>query len=151
MMKKIVTCLGIGIVFGTFIGLILSVFASLVYSQTEYMPATPAFMSYFSNEIQAMLAAIALWSAIGSLFSLASLIYSETDWSVTKMTLVHFILTYLTFLPLATIAGWTSLKLGTLLEFTLTFLLIYVVIWLIAMLRVKKEIDELNKHLQDNS
>ncbi|MEL5940239.1 DUF3021 domain-containing protein, partial [Tetragenococcus halophilus] len=103
------------------------------------------------NEIQAMLGAIGLWSAIGSIFSLASLFYSETDWSVTKMTLVHLIITYLTFLPLATIAGWTSLKLGTLLGFTLTFLLIYVVIWFVAMLRVKKEIDALNKYLQDNS
>ncbi|MDN6580459.1 MAG: DUF3021 domain-containing protein, partial [Tetragenococcus koreensis] len=103
------------------------------------------------NEIQAMLGAIGLWSAIGSVFSLASLFYSKTDWSVTKMTLVHFSVTYLTFLPLATIAGWTSLKSGTLLGFTFTFLLIYVVIWFVAMLRVKKEIDALNKHLQDNS
>ena len=151
MMKKIAACLGIGIVFGTFIGLILSVFASLAYSQSEYMPVSPAFMSYFSNEIQAMLGAIGLWSAIGSIFSLASLFYSQTDWSVTKMTLVHFSVTYLTFLPLATIAGWTSLKLGTLLGFTLTFLFIYVIIWFVAMLRVKKEIDALNQHLQDNS
>ncbi|AYW47084.1 DUF3021 domain-containing protein [Tetragenococcus osmophilus] len=150
MLKKVAFRLLAGVIVGTFIGLALSIGYSFYYGEEIYQPATPEFVNYFSNELYAFLAAITLWSAMGSIFSLGSLLFSDTDWSILKMTLTHFIITYLTFLPLAVLAGWTTLDLGILLEFTLTFFMIYVVIWFTTMLKVKKEIQTLNDHLKQN-
>jgi len=147
MLKKILHSLITGTITGTFIGVILSVLFSFVYSNEYYWPAPPKFMAYFSNETSAMLAAILIWSAMGIIFSLTGLIYSETDWSITKMTLIHFCISYLAFLPLAVLIGWVSLKAIVLLSFTTIFLFIYITIWFISMLKAKKEIEALNRHL----
>ncbi|GMA46593.1 DUF3021 domain-containing protein [Tetragenococcus muriaticus] len=150
MLKKVTFRLLAGVIVGIFIGLTLSIGYSFYYGGEIYQPATPEFINYFSNELYAFLAAIALWSAMGCIFSLGNLIFSDTDWSILKMTLTHFIVTYLVFLPLAVLAGWITLDLGVLLEFTLIFFMIYLVIWFTSMLKAKKEIQTLNDHFEQN-
>lgn len=87
MLKKVAFRLLAGVIVGTFIGLALSIGYSFYYGEEIYQPATPEFVNYFSNELYAFLAAITLWSAMGSIFSLGSLLFSDTDWSILKMTL----------------------------------------------------------------
>ncbi|GAA3016783.1 DUF3021 domain-containing protein [Tetragenococcus solitarius] len=150
MLKKVLQRVGVGIVVGTFIGLMLSIHYSFNFAEGSYIPSTPAFIAHFPNELYALIASIGIWSAMGCVFSLSNLIYSETDWSILKMTSINFAVSYLSFLPLAILAGWTSWELGVLFDFTLTFSTIYIIIWLSSMLKAKKEIETLNRHLDHN-
>lgn len=150
MLTKILQRLGTGIIVGTFIGLMISIYYSFNFAEGSYVSGTPTFIAYFPNELSAFVASICIWSAMGCVFSLSNLIYSETDWSILKMTSINFIVSYLAFLPLAILVGWVSLELGVLLNFTLTFSTIYIIIWFRSMLKVKKEIEALNRHLPHN-
>ena len=55
-----------------------------------------------------MLIAICLWLLIGALFYLAN--FSHTDWSITRSTLMHFMLSYIGLLPIGILSGWFSLS-----------------------------------------
>ncbi|MGV1143727.1 DUF3021 family protein [Staphylococcus aureus] len=44
-------------------------------------------------------------------FTYGNLIFTDTDWSITKQTVVHFILMMILFVPLAILAGWFHLNL----------------------------------------
>ena len=109
MKKKISLCLYSGVVNGTFIGLVMSIAFSYVSASGRYSPAPTIFMNHFEHSATAMLVSILLWTCIGLVFSFSSLIFEATDWSILKMTITHFLIAYIGFLPLAILAGWFPL------------------------------------------
>ena len=139
-------------IFGLFIGIDIGLFMSILFSYIaaggEYQAAPSKFMSRFPNEITAMLAAILVWAAIGALFSTTSLIFTDTEMSITKMTLIHCITNYVLFVPLTVLAGWYSLNLINLLSFTVIYVIIYIIMWIIFMLINLKHIREINARLK---
>lgn len=144
MIKKIIQRTCFGIFSGTFIGLCFSLFFSYFYQSTTLLPAPPRFMHHFASSLNAFATSIILWSLIGIVFSVSSLIFSETDWSITKMTITHFIICYSLFLPLAILSGWFPINLPSFISFTVTYIIIYCLIWTIFMYSAKKEIQHLN-------
>lgn len=63
------------------------------------------------------------------------------------MTVVHFFLSYVFFAPLSIVAGWLSVSLLNLVTFTIIYLLIYIIYWLVWMLQAKKGIEKINSKL----
>ncbi|EHJ08856.1 DUF3021 domain-containing protein [Staphylococcus simiae] len=135
------------------IGLTLSIFFSVLYAQGQYYPLNPMstigqfYFTYFS-EPTIMIISIVLWLLIGFVFYIGSLIFNATDWSITTATMSHFIVTYFGFLPLAILAGWFPITIINLLFFTIIFIAIYIIIWLINYFKNKRYVQAINQELQ---
>ena len=137
-----------GIFIGIDIGLFMSIFFSYIVGNGAYQPAPTGFISHFPNELSAMLVSILIWSAIGALFSTTSLIFTHTEFSITKMTLLHCVINYIVFVPLSILAGWYGFNLAELASFTIVYIIIYVIIWIVFMFINMKHIREINAKLK---
>ena len=137
-----------GIFIGIDIGLFMSIFFSYIVGNGAYQPAPTGFISHFPNELSAMLVSILIWAAIGALFSTTSLIFTHTEFSITKMTLLHCIINYIVFVPLSILAGWYEFNLAELASFTIVYIIIYVIIWIVFMFINMKHIREINAKLK---
>lgn len=135
------------------IGLTLSIFFSAIFAEGQYYPLNPIstvgqfYFAHFS-EPAIMTISIILWLLIGLAFYIGSLIFNATDWSITKATILHFMVTYFGFLPLAILAGWFPITLTYLIFFTIMFIVIYVVIWLMSYFKNKNYVKAINHELQ---
>ena len=147
MRKKLIKLAVQGFPIGISIGLIYSILICYMIGINEYSPAPPIFTDQFSSSLNAMVVPVVIWGLIGTLFSSASLIFTDTDWSITKMTIIHFIVTYLLFLPLSIVAKWYRLTFSNLLLFTAIFIVMYALYWMVGMLKTKKKIEEINAKL----
>ena len=137
---------------GAFTGLMISVITSLIFSKDKYVPLYPdSFMGkiYYENfnEAVIMLICVALWALIGILFTYGNLIFTDTDWSITKQTVVHFILMIILFFPLAILAGWFHLNFENIISFIIIFIVVYITMWFGTYQRNKKIIHEANNKL----
>ena len=122
---------------GIFIGLILSIFFSYLFSPELYLPLSPnsavgrwMFLHHVHGSLVMLYCAL-VWGAIGVLFSFGSLLFQK-DWSLLRATLSHYLLMLLGFIPLATLAGWFPARLGFYLSLIVEFTIIYVIIWLVS-------------------
>ena len=137
-----------GIFIGIDIGLFMSIFFSYIVGNGSYQPAPTGFISHFPNELSAMLISILIWAAIGALFSTTSLIFTHTEFSITKMTLLHCVINYIVFVPLSIVAGWYGFNLAELASFTIVYIIIYIIIWIVFMFINMKHIREINAKLK---
>lgn len=147
MTKKIFLQLINGFIIGVFIGLLSSIFFSFVYSGNLYTPMPPSFVEKFSNELIAFIISVALWGVIGLMFTATSFIFTNTDWSISKMTIVHALVSYILFLPITFYLNWLYFSVTNVLIITFIYIAIYIPIWIIFMLTAKKEIDKINKSI----
>ena len=148
-MKKLIHAIQKGVL----IGVIISIITSLIFLQGDYYPMIPvSFMGevYYErfNETIVMLIAVGLWALIGILFTYGNNIFTKTDWSITKQTIVHFLVMLLLFLPLAILAGWFPINVGSIVSFIIIFIVIYVAMWIGTYQRNKHLVTEINSSLK---
>lgn len=134
------------------IGLALSILFSYLFAGSQYYPLSPnsamgQFYYHHLSEPVVMIVAILLWISIGILFYFTNLIFTQTDWSITRATLLHFLCSYIGLLAIGILAGWFSPNLANVLSFTVEFIIIYLFIWLFNYYRNKKYVAEINQQL----
>ena len=147
MKNKIIGRIVFGIFIGIDIGLLMSIMLSYLSGNKIYQPAPDRFLQLFSNEITAMIASVFIWASIGVLFSVTSLIFTHTEFSISKMTVLHCIINYIFFVPLAVLAGWYSFDVIDLVSFTVIYIFVYFIVWIVFMLINKRYISEINAKL----
>lgn len=147
MKNKIIGRVVFGIFIGIDIGLLMSIMLSYLSGNKIYQPAPDRFLQLFSNEITAMIASVFIWASIGVLFSVTSLIFTHTEFSISKMTVLHCIINYIFFVPLAVLAGWYSFDVIDLVSFTVIYIFVYFIVWIVFMLINKRYISEINAKL----
>lgn len=147
MSKKVMRYAITGFPVGIVIGLFISIVFSYAYGLTEYFPAPPRFIDQFASSLNALVISVVIWALIGGVFSCTSLIFTDTDWSITKMSVVHCIVTYILFLPLSLVARWYPLSLVGIGIFTMYYIFIYLIMWTIFMLKAKQDIKKINRRL----
>jgi len=147
MKKHIFLQLFSGFKTGVFIGLMFSIFFSFVYSGEGFYPMPPSFIEKFSSELTAFLISVFLWGLIGVIFTMTNYIFTSTDLSITKMTLSHAVISYILFLPIALYLNWINFSVTNIFSFTMIYLIIYIFFWVVSMIKVKKEVDKINKHI----
>ena len=147
MKNKIIGRVVFGIFIGIDIGLLMSIMLSYLSGNKIYQPAPDRFLQLFSNEITAMIASVFIWASIGVLFSVTSLIFTHTEFSISKMTVLHCIINYIFFVPLAVLAGWYSFDVIDLVSFTIIYIFVYFIVWIVFMLINKRYISEINAKL----
>ena len=73
----------------------------------------------------------------------------DTDWSLTKMTVIHLLICSAATFPIAYLMRWMDHTVGGVLKYFGVFLLIYLIIWISQYARIRKSIAALNKKVND--
>lgn len=146
-MKKYISQLLSSISFGITIGLIIATSFSSLYKLPYLYPSSSSFVSHFSSPLNSLITSILIWGAMGILFFIANFIFSVETWSITKQTIYHFFTTYIGYTSLALIAGWFPINLIWISFYTLIYLTIYFIIWLISMHYAKSLVKKINKSI----
>lgn len=148
-MKKTIKSSIYGMQTGIVLGLFISLVFNYLYGSSHYYPSSPQFSEHFTNPLNAVLVSIILWAIIGLLFSLGAIIFEVENWSLLKRTIINFFIYYLGFIPLAILAGWFPLNIYYLISFTITFILIYIIMWLVNVAISRHQINEINKRIKE--
>lgn len=135
---------------GILVGFMLALLFSVWHHASMFMPSSPAFIAHFSSQLMATIVSVGLWALMGIVFRVASLLIFTIDrWSITRQTIVHFLVTYVFFTPLAIAAGWFPLG-QFLISYSIEFVLIYIISWLSAMQVARHTVRQLNRLLTDS-
>ena len=103
----------------------------------------------YGSERNAVAAAVASAMLIGMIWSCASLIYQETDWSLLKQTAVNFLVCTIPSLAIAYGMQWMPHSLDGLGQYVRMFAGIYVVIWAVQYFSTRKRLKQINAKLKE--
>lgn len=131
-MKKIFLMTIAGGLLGIAIGFLIALSFTFIYQVPNFTPSAPAFVAQFATSTIATAVSAGLWFLMGVVFTLGSLVYTFEHWSITKQTIVHFIITFGSFTPLAILVGQFPLNVFWLLGYTFVFIAIYSFNWILA-------------------
>ena len=137
----------IGMPIGLAISTVITIIISLFKADGQYYPVVPALVADCGSEINAVLVQALCSLLYGAVFAGASVIF-ETDWSLTKMTVVHLIVIAIAVLPIAYFMQWMEHTLVGFLIYIGIFLLIYAVIWLINYRKIRTGVDAINQKIK---
>lgn len=134
------------------IGVSISIFIAILFSLKEntgfYHPTPPDLTTRFGNQLNAMLIQTISSGFYGILWFLLGKIYKLPNISLSKATILHFILGLLISLPVAYFLNWTNLSYLALLSFILMFTIIYCFIWAYMHILHKAKIKTINEKLK---
>ncbi|WP_428910038.1 DUF3021 domain-containing protein [Niallia sp. Krafla_26] len=85
---------------------------------------------------------------MGIYFGCASLIFDIEDWSPLKRTVVHFLISVITWLALAIYMGWVPFELSTILIGIGIFIVVYLLFWYGSYLYFKRIENEMNNSVK---
>ena len=75
-----------------------------------------------------------------------AVIYEIDRWSIVRMTVTHFVLTFLTFLVIGFLNGWLEPRFSLFNTIMIiSWITVYFLIWMIQYLIYKKEVDQINR------
>ena len=146
-MKKMILrrCLA-GAPIGLAISTAITIIISLNIGDGKYYAVTPELTADCGSEIMAVVIQALCSMLYGAAFSGASLVWN-TDWSLTKMTAVHFLICSAATFPTAYLMRWMNHSVGGVLGYFVQFVAIYVVIWVVSYFATKKKIEAFNRKI----
>lgn len=133
-MKNILARFVIGFVIGVFVGFTIILIMSHKY---EYnMDLTSYTYTYFTCGI------------LGSVYTVASLIYQKDEWSLIKQTSVHLAITTPFLFMIGWLNGWLQISTISISIFIVIAILIYIIAWIGLYFYWKEEIKKINEELR---
>lgn len=78
----------------------------------------------------------------------SSVVYDIEEWSIAKATTTHFIVTLVGFYALGMIEGWLQFGDAVFCIMTISFVVIYFVIWFVQYLSFKRVVQNMNNDLK---
>ena len=138
----------VGAPIGLVISTAITIFNSMAIGSGEYFAVVPELAADFGTETNAVLIQALCSMLYGATFAGASVIW-DTDWSLTRMTIVHLLICSAATFPIAFLMRWMEHTVGGILIYFGIFLFIYLMIWISQYTRIKKSIAALNKKVND--
>jgi hypothetical protein len=141
----------LGIPIGVFISYSITILFAVVeggYGANKYSAVTPGLVSQLGGELNAVVVQYILSCVLGFAIGTASAIYQIENWSITRQTVVHFLLISVSSLPIALFCRWINFTVPSVLSYFLEFALIYFVIWLIQRWYWKRRVEQINAKIQ---
>lgn len=151
MKKKILVRSLLGAPIGLTICTVVTIIFSLNYGNGEYYPASHVLIAACSSEIQAVILQTVLTMIYGAMWGGASVIWEMENWSLLKMTLSHLVICSIASFPIAYFLHWMPHNLLGAFSFFGLFFAIYAAIWLSKYRAIKKQIEQINSKLKENS
>lgn len=141
----------IGAPIGVFISYTITIIVSLsIQGTTDYYPVVPVLSQAMGNEIKAVVLQYFLSALLGFAFTVGSAIFKVEEWSITKQTVCHFLISSISVFPVAYFCYWMDHTVGGILAYIISFVAAYAAIWIVKMLIWKKRIQEINKGMHNN-
>ena len=144
MKKKLFLRAGIGFLFGVAFGVLISVLSTLGGTVRLYSDALFARTGSAAASIVLQLFFSGLY---GALCMGGTIVYEIEEWPLLRVTLTHFLICMVPYLPISLLLGWNT-GLVELLIVIGVMTVIYFIIWLIMFLRYRAQVRELNNILQ---
>ena len=139
----------VGMPIGLTISTVITIIISLCKGDGHFYAVVPALIEDCGSEINAVLIQFLCSLLYGAVFAGATVIW-ETDWSLTKMTVVHLLVISLITLPIAYFMQWMKHSFTGFLIYFGIFIVIYAAIWITETLRMRKGVDDLNRKMREN-
>jgi hypothetical protein len=134
----------IGAPIGLAISTVIAILDSWYIGDGKFYAVVPELAADLGSEIGAVTIQMLCSLLYGAAFAGASVIW-DTDWSLTKMTAIHFLICSAATFPIAYLLRWMEHSAGGVLIFFGQFLAIYIAIWIASYVRLKRSINALNK------
>lgn len=147
MRKKIIGHCLFGAPAGLSLYVMFTLWASWLRGGGKYYFTSGHLVLVYGNEVNAVTAACASAMFIGMIWSAASLIYQETDWSLMKQTVVHCLVCVAPSLLIAYLMFWMPRNLDGLMQYLTVFGGMYVMNWIGQYLGMKRRVKQLNEKL----
>lgn len=144
MKKRLIKRGFLGFPIGIAIGFVLTVMISICVGDGFFYPVTPELITKSGNELNAVIVQTVLCGIIGSVFSMASVIWDIDSWSLTKQSGIYFTISCAVMFPIAYIAHWMKHSIGGILSYIGIFTIIFIFIWLIQYFSWKSKIKKMN-------
>lgn len=139
-----------GIPVGVSIGYLLTILTSLVFADGCYAPCVPTLAAAMGSEIRAVIFQAILCGLLGAVFSASSVIWDIEHWGLMKQTGIYFLINTLAMLPTAYFLYWMEHSIAGFLGYLGIFSLIFVLVWIIEFLIAKYTIKKMNANLMNN-
>lgn len=136
-----------GIFTGLGIGYLITIIISILINKGTYFPSTVTTDVVSLNTIMIQAAFMALLGVIGTI---SSEIYKIEKYSLLTKSLIQFVVIIGSVLIVGILVGWIKTPLDALSSFILASL-IFIVIWIIIGLFMRKEISQINQKLDSRS
>lgn len=149
MKKKILLRGLLGAPIGATISLIITIIISLCLGSGEYFPAPPELVDWCGGETNAVIVQTICSMFIGAISCGASVIWQIEKWSLTKQTLIHFVVFTVSFVPVSYLLNWMPHNLYGALSYAVAFVILYVLIWVSTYFSIKAKIKKMNKQLRE--
>ena len=140
----------IGMPIGLLISTVITIIHSLNMGDGHYYAVVPALIDDCGSEFNAVLIQFFCSLLYGAVYAGVTVIW-EKDWSLTKMTVVHLLVISLVSLPIAYFMQWMKHSLSGFLFYFGFFLVIYAIIWITSYLKMRKNVNDLNRKMKENA
>ena len=127
---------------------VITIIISLAMGGGQYYPVVPELTADVGSETIAVLIQALCSLLFGAAFAGASVVW-DTDWSLTKMTAVHFLICSAATFPIAYLIRWMNHSPAGILKYFGIFLAVYVAIWIGQYMRMKRNVDAINKKVKN--
>ncbi len=117
----------IGIAIGQLISLAFSLFA---IRDGNYYPTPPDLVIDMGGTLNAALIQVAMSGLIGMIFAGGSVVWDMEDLSLLKQTIYYFAIGILAIFPAGYVLRWMERSLTGLILFSLTYIMIFFIIWI---------------------
>ena len=134
----------IGAPIGLAISTVIAILDSWYIGDGKFYAVVPELAADLGSEIGAVTIQMLCSLLYGAAFAGASVIW-DTDWSLTKMTAIHFLICSAATFPIAYLLRWMEHSAVGVLIYFGQFLAIYIAIWIASYVRLKRSINALNK------
>lgn len=139
-----------GIPLGVFIGYLITILISLTINDGSFYPCVPQLITVLGSEIAAVTFQAVLCGILGSCSAMSSVVFQMEHWSITKMTVIHFLILSFCMLPTAYFTYWVNHSISGILSYFGIFLVMYALIWVIQRVIWKKQLKAINQKLSEN-
>nr|MCR5451516.1 DUF3021 domain-containing protein [Lachnospiraceae bacterium] len=149
--NRVITKASIGFALGVIIGISLTAFfVSTDMNDGKLYLVVPEFSKRVGNPLLAFMIEAILSGLLGACGNCSSAVYSLESWSITKATVIHFIITVIANYAVCYTLCWVSpFNIGDNLIMLVMFVIAYTMIWLTQYLRSKRNVAELNAELKE--
>ena len=134
----------LGLAYSTMITIIIS----LARGDGNYYAVVPEMIADIGSESVAVLIQALCSMLYGAAFAGASVVW-DTDWSLAKMTAVHFLICSAATFPIAYLIRWMEHTPGGVLKYFGIFLAIYIAIWIGQYMRMKRNDKKKKKKVKN--
>lgn len=99
------------------------------------------------NRIHAVILQAVLCGILGGVFGASSVVWEMENWSIVKQTGIYFLITASAMMPVAYFSHWMEHSIRGFLSYFGIFTVIFIFIWLIQYLIVRRSVKKLNSKL----